>query len=114
MRLRVGTQVHYRIAQGKPVRLVSNGLGLCEEAHDNTQRLVHTVTLLKGINAQHVGVRPEGTWPDAEHRPPFGEVIQQNHAIRHNEGMVVVEANDASAQLEMLGTLRSRGYEDLR
>ena len=57
MRLRVGSQVHHRITQDKPVRLIGNGLGLREEAHDNAQRLVHAVALLEGINAQHVGVR---------------------------------------------------------
>ena len=40
-----------RITQDEPVRLIGNGLGLREEAHDNTQRLVHAVALLEGINA---------------------------------------------------------------
>ena len=97
VRLRVRPQLQARILQREPLGLVRDRLDLGEEPDDHLQRLVHARPLHDGIDAQHHCIGRERTWPDAEHHPSARDVVEQHHAIRHHQRVVIGQGNDAGA-----------------
>ena len=67
-----------------------------------------------GIEAEHDGVRGQRAWPEAEHEPAAGEVVEQHGALGDHVGVVVRHAGDAGAELDVARALGRGGDEDLR
>src|SRR5262249_46032354 len=62
---------------------------------------LHAYTLAGRINTHHVGVRGQSTWPDAEHYPPPGEMIEEHHTVSQHQGMMVRQGTHAGSQTNM-------------
>ena len=60
------------------------------------------------------GVRDQRAGPDAEHDAAAREVVEQHHAVRHHERVVVRQRDDAGAELDVLRALRGDADEHLR
>ena len=70
--------------------------------------------LLDGVNAEHVGVGGERAGADAEHGAPARHVVELRHAVGDHQRVVVRQADDAGAELDVLRPLRRRRHEQLR
>ena len=114
MRLRIRLEVQTRLVERKPVRLIGDRLRLGQQPHDDVEGLAHAVALSERVDAKHVGVGYQSARPDAEHHAPPREVVEQRHPVRNHQGMMVRQADDAGAELDMLRPLRRDAHEHLR
>ena len=93
---------------------MSDRLGLCKQTLDYTQGLVHAPALGDGLDAHHVRVGRQSAGADAHHHTSAGHVVEQHHPVGDHQRMVIGQADDAGAQLDVPGPLRRGGDEDLR
>ena len=56
----------------------------------------------------------EGPGPDSHHHAAPGHVVEEDHAVGDHQGVVVGQAEDAGAELDVLCALGGGGYEHLR
>ena len=98
--------------QGEPLCLIGDRLGFGEQPHDDPEGFVHAGTLRERFDAQHVGVGHQRAGPHAQHDAPAGDVVQLDHAVGDHERVVVGEADDAGAQLDVAGALGGGGDEE--
>ena len=114
MRLGVGAQLQQRLPQREPVAFVADGLGFGHQPQHHPEALIHPLPLRRGVDAQHIGVAGQGAGADAQHHPPVGHMVQLHHAVGDIEGVVVGDADDAGAQLDVLGAVGGHADEDFR
>ena len=100
------------MTQREPLRLHGDRLA-GQELEDGLERLLHHVALLGGIDAHHEGVGGQGARADAEHDAAARQVVEQHHAVRQHERVVVGQRRDARAEADVPGALRRGGDEDL-
>ena len=74
---------------------------------------MHPLALADQVNPEHDGIRRQRTRPHAHHHAPPREVIEQHHAVGDHQRMVVRQADDPGAQLDMPGPLGGGGHEHL-
>ena len=84
----VGEQLQACLHQLEPLRLHGDRLA-GEQLEDGLEALLHHVALLGRVDAHHEHVRRQRAGPDAEHHPAASEVIEQDHAVRQHERVVV-------------------------
>ena len=111
--LRVGPQVEARVLQREPVALVRERRRVVEQAHDDAHRLVHARSLRVRLDAEHQRIRDERAGADAEHDAAARHVVEQHHAVRHMQRVVVGEGRHAGAELDVLRAVRRDADEDL-
>ena len=109
----VRPQLQTGFAQRKPVGLHRHGFISGEQRNDRTQRFFHTLALGRGINAHHVGIGRQSTWPNAEHDPTPGEVIEEHHTVSQNQRLMIRQGAHAGSQTNVARTLGGCGDEDL-
>ena len=110
--LGVGPQVGHGPLKREPLRLISDRLGFGEQPHDDPEGFVHAGALRERFDAQHVGVGDQRAGPHAQHDPPAGDVVQLDHAVGDHERVVVGEADDAGAELDVAGAFGGGGDEE--
>ena len=114
MRLRVGPQVQQRVVQLEPIRLVADRLRLREQPHDDVQRFVHPLPLAHHVHPEHDGIRRQGARPHAHHHAPPREVVEEYHAVGDHQRVVIGQADDPGAELDVPGPLGSGSHEHFR
>ena len=77
------------VAQGEPVGLPGHQVRAFEQGQDGFQGLLHPVALDGGIDTHHEGVRGQRPRTDAEHDPAAGDVVEEDHAVGQDQGLVV-------------------------
>jgi hypothetical protein len=90
------------------------GSSPAEQLHDDVEVDLEQLARVGRAQAQHRGVGRQRARPDAHHRPPAREVVEQDHALGHPQRVVVRERDDAGAELDVAGALRGGRDEDLR
>jgi hypothetical protein len=101
------------VTQAEPVGLDGHRLLGEEQRHDRVERLLHHAALGVGVDAHHVGVGRQLAGPAPEHRPSPREVVEQHHAVREHERVVVGQRADARPQPDVAGALGGHGDEHL-
>ena len=113
MRVGVGAQVEPAFADLEPLRLDRNRALLDQEALDRVEGLRHVDPALCEVEPHHVGVRGEGARTDAEDDTASGQVVEVDHAVGYQEGVVVGQRDHARAELDALRALGRSGDKDL-
>ena len=105
----VGAELETGVAEGEPVGLPGHQLGTVEEGQDGLQGLLHPVALVGRVDPHHEGVGGEGAGADPEHDPAPGDVVEEDHPVGQDQGLVVGEGGDPGAEPDVLGPLREDG-----
>ncbi len=109
----VGAQLQPSLDELEPVRLHGHRLA-GQEQQDRFERLFHHVALLRRVDAHHESVGGQRTRSDAEHHAPARQVVEEHHAVRQHERVVVGQRRDAGAEPDVLRARRGGRDEDLR
>ena len=84
----------------------------CQQPHDDVKALLEELTRLGLREPDHDAVRRQRAWSGTEHRAPAGQVIEQHDAFRDPQRIVVGEADDARAKLDVTRALgRNRDHD---
>ena len=75
-------QMQPRLAQIPSVVLERQRLITLQQVHDAPKAVFQETAGLRGFNTDHLGIRWQGTGPNAQHDAPPGEVIQLNDPFR--------------------------------
>ena len=104
-RVAVGPQVQACVAQVPAVVLEGDRLFGGEQPHDDVQALFQQWPGLGLRQADHDAVRRQRARAQAEHHTAAGQVVELHDALGHPQRVVVADAGDARAQLDVLGAL---------
>ena len=113
-RVRVRAQVQPGVGEAPHLRLARHRLVGGEQAHDDVEPLLQQRAGLGRVEPEHDGVGRQGAGTDAEHEPAPRHVVELHGPLGDHVRVVVGDADDARAELDVLGPLGRGGDEDLR
>ena len=104
-----GLRVHHvqpGVVELEPLALPVHRLVGSQQLQDRLERLLHPRAELVVVDAHHLRVRHQSTGADAEDAAPAGEVIEEDHPVRHQQRVVVRQRDDPGAETDPVGSLR--------
>ncbi len=97
----VRAQLQAGLGQGEPVGFHGHRLA-GQQQQDRLEGFFHHVALPGRVDAHHEGVGGQCAGSGADHDPAAGEVVEQDHAVRQQEGVVIREGGDAGAEADVV------------
>ena len=85
-----------------------------QQPHDDVEVDVHQLARVGRVEAEHGRVGGQRPGPDAEHRAPARQVVEQDHPLGDPQRVVVGQRGHAGAELDVARALGGGGDEDLR
>ncbi len=104
--VRVGVELQTSLNELVAGRLDGQRLVVGEQVHEDRGVLLQGVPLLARLDTDHVGIRAQRAWPQAEHGASPCQVVQEHHPIGHPQRVVVRQRQDAGAQVDVPGQVR--------
>ena len=102
-----------RLAQVPAVVLERDRLIVTQQAHDDVGALREQLAGLALVEGDHGRIGRQRTRAEAEHEPTAGEMVEEDGSLGDPQRVVVADADHAGAELDVAGSLRRDGDEDL-
>ena len=102
-----------RLVQLEPVGCHGDRLVAAQQTDDRIERLFHTPAQHDRVDAEHIGVRRQGAGAAAEHHPAARHVVELHETLRHQKRVVIGQAGDSRAKLDVPRALGCGGDDQL-
>src|ERR1700733_2611739 len=83
-----------------------------EQSHDHAEALFEQPPCVGLFDADHRPVGRQRAGSDAKHDAPAREMVEQDYALGDPKRIMIREADDAGAKLNVARPFRSHGHED--
>ena len=111
-RIRIGAQVQARVDELPAIVLEIDGLVALQQPHDDAEAVFQIAPRVRLLDADHRPVGRQRARSDAEHHAPAREMVEQDDALGDPERVVIGEADDAGAELDMARPFGRHRHED--